>query len=48
MASVSRPTLLRWIKNGILKEAIHRDRRGWRLFSKTDVKRIEVEANEMN
>jgi excisionase family DNA binding protein len=48
MAGVSRSTLLRWLKSGILKDAAHRDRRGWRLFSQADIKRIEIESNKMN
>jgi excisionase family DNA binding protein len=44
---VSRSTLLRWLKQGILKDASHRDRRGWRLFTQTDIERIEAEANRM-
>ncbi len=48
MAGVSRPTLLRWLRSGILKGAAHRDRWGWRLFSKADIERIEVEASRMN
>lgn len=47
VVGVSRSTLLRWLKSGILKDAAHRDRRGWRLFSKADIERIEVKANRM-
>jgi len=47
MIGVSRSTLLRWFKSGILKDASHRDRRGWRLFTQGDIKRIEAEANRM-
>lgn len=47
MVGVSRSTLLRWLKQGILKDASHRDRRGWRLFTQTDIQRIEAEANKV-
>lgn len=47
MAGISRSTLLRWIRSGILKDASHRDRRGWRLFTEADIKRIEDEANKI-
>ena len=47
MAGISRSTLLRWIKQGILKDASHRDRRGWRLFTYDDIKRIKIEANNI-
>lgn len=46
MAGVNRSTLLRWLKSGILKDAAHRDRWGWRLFSKADIERIGVEQAE--
>ena len=46
---ISRATLFRWISQGILTKLL-RDRRGWRLFTETDldilkaeVKRVEVE-----
>lgn len=42
-ANVSRSTLLRWLKGGILKEPI-RDRRGWRIFSEKDVDAIKAEV----
>ena len=48
MVGVSRSTLMRWLKSGILKDASTRDRRGWRLFSVTDIKRIEAEATRMS
>lgn len=42
-ASVSRSTLLRWLKEGILKEPI-RDRRGWRIFNEEDLDKIKTEV----
>jgi len=47
MVGISRSTLLRWLKSGILKDASHRDRRGWRLFTQADIKRIKAEVNKM-
>ena len=47
IAGVSRSTLLRWIKGGVLEDASHRDRRGWRLFTEDDINRIKVEANSI-
>jgi len=41
-SGISRATLLRWIKARILEEPI-RDRRGWRIFSEADLKRIRIE-----
>ena len=45
MVGISRLTLLRWLSSGILHDTPPRDRRGWRLFTKADVKRIKDEAN---
>ncbi len=42
-ARVSRSTLLRWLKEGILKEPI-RDRRGWRIFNEEDLDKIKTEV----
>jgi predicted site-specific integrase-resolvase len=47
MAGVSWSTLLRLLKSGILKYTARRDRWGWRLFSKADIERIEVEASRV-
>ena len=42
-ANIGRSTLLRWLEKGILEEPI-RDRRGWRIFSEEDLKRILAEV----
>jgi excisionase family DNA binding protein len=47
MAGVSRSTLRRWLKRGILEDAAHRDRRGWRLFTPDDIKRIKTKASRI-
>ena len=47
IAVIGRSTLLRWLSNGILKDVSYRDRRGWRLFTEADIKRIEDEANHI-
>jgi excisionase family DNA binding protein len=41
---VSRTTLWRWIKEGILADSAKRDRRGWRLFTEGDLNIIKKEA----
>ena len=41
---ISRATLMRWLKNGVITEPA-RDRRGWRLFAPDDVTKIKVENN---
>ncbi len=40
---VSRATLFRWLKVGILKKS-YKDRRGWRLFTEDDLSKIKTEA----
>lgn len=42
-AGISRATLFRWLKAGILKET-HRDRRGWRMFTERDLALLRQEA----
>ena len=44
MAGISKATLFRWLKAGVLDDVVHKDRRGWRLFTKDDVDRIRSEA----
>ena len=43
---ISRPTLFRWLKRGLLIK-LHRDRRGWRLFTEDDLKKIQTEATRI-
>jgi DNA-binding transcriptional MerR regulator len=47
MVGISRTTLFRWLKEDILKEPPHRDRRGWRLFTKDEIDRLKAEANHI-
>lgn len=42
---ISRTTLFRWLKNDMFREAEHRDRRGWRLFTEQEIDRLKAEAN---
>jgi hypothetical protein len=46
-AGVSRATLFRWLRAGILQDAVHRDRKGWRLFTDSDINRIKSEATRV-
>ena len=43
---ISRPTLFRWLKRGLLIK-LYRDRRGWRLFTEDDLKKIQTEATRI-
>lgn len=47
LVGIGRSTLLRWLRDGVVNSQPCRDRRGWRLFSETDVKKIENEANHI-
>lgn len=43
---ISRATLFRWMKNGIL-DKYYTDRRGWRLFTEEDLDKIRAEAHKI-
>jgi predicted site-specific integrase-resolvase len=47
LAGISRSTLFRWLRKGILDDVSHRDRRGWRLFTDRDIGRITDESNKI-
>jgi predicted site-specific integrase-resolvase len=47
MASISRSTLLRWLRSANLDIPDYRDRRSWRLFTVEDVKKLSREANRI-
>jgi DNA-binding transcriptional MerR regulator len=47
LAGISRSTLLRWLNKGVIKDTSRRDRRGWRLFAKADIERIQREAHRI-
>ncbi len=48
IVGISRATLFRWLKDGIFREAEHRDRRGWRLFTEDEIDTLKAEANRIN
>ena len=43
---ISRATLFRWLKIGIL-EKYYKDRRGWRLYTEEDLNKIRAEARRI-
>ncbi len=47
-AGISRATLFRWLKAGIVEDVVRRDRKGWRLFTEDDINRIKSEATRMS
>lgn len=46
MAGISRNTLFRWVKEGIVIEPTRRDWRGWRLFTQDQVDRLMAKTNQ--
>ena len=48
MASISRSTLLRWLRHANLDISDYRDRRSWRLFTADDVNKLSLEANRIS
>ena len=48
MAGISKTTLNRWTKAGIVPPVTHKDRHGWRLFTQEEIKQIRNEANKIN
>jgi len=45
-AGISRTTLLRWLKAGVIQK-YYKNRRGWRLFTEEDMDKIRTEANKI-
>jgi len=43
---ISRATLFRWLKAGILEKRL-KDRRGWGIFTEDDLARIRAEAGKI-
>ncbi len=46
-AGISKATLFRWFKAGILEDVVRRDRKNWRLFTQDDINRIKSEATRV-
>jgi excisionase family DNA binding protein len=47
IVGLSRTTFYRWLREGILKESGHRDRRQWRLFTKDEIAAFRAEAHRI-
>jgi len=45
-AGISRATLFRWLKAGIL-EKYHKNRRGWRIYTEEDLQKIRAEVSKI-
>ena len=48
IAGISKTTFFRWLREDISKEAEHRDRRGWRLFTEEDLSKIRAQASRVD
>jgi excisionase family DNA binding protein len=46
-AGISRATLYRWLKAGLLEKS-YKDRRGWRLFTEDDLSKLYARAIEVH
>ena len=46
MSGISRGTLFRWIREGIVPDVQLKDRNGWRLFTKEEVNKLKAEAQK--
>lgn len=46
IVGISRNTFFRWIREGAFEDVKNVDRRGWRLFSQEDLKRLRGEVNK--
>ena len=47
MVGISRNTLFRWLKEGIVSDVEYRDWRGWRLFTAAQVEAIRAKTNHV-
>lgn len=43
---ISRNTFFRWLREGSFVDVDTVDRRGWRLFTESDVERLKAEVNQ--
>ncbi|NQT04703.1 MAG: MerR family transcriptional regulator [Dehalococcoidia bacterium] len=47
-AGISRSTFFRWLRKGLFQDVETFDRRGWRLFTEKDLRRLKKEANRIS
>lgn len=48
LAGTNRDTYLRWVREGKFHDVVHRDRNGWRLFTKDDISTLKAKVNQIN
>ena len=44
---IAKTTLYRWMRENVINEAEHRDRKGWRLFTGSEVDKLKLEAGRV-
>jgi len=44
---IGKSTLFRWMRDNVIKEAGHRDRKGWRLFTEDELRIITEETSRI-
>lgn len=47
LCGIGKNTFLRWVREGRWPDVKHRDRRGWRLFSEAELKKLKAEVNKL-
>ena len=47
-AGISKATFLRWVRDGHFPDVKSRDRRGWRIFSQSEMDVLLKEANKIS
>ncbi len=47
-AGISKNTFLRWVRDGVVPDVEHRDRRGWRIFGPEDMDALIKEAHRVS
>jgi len=48
MVGISRNTLFRWLKEGMVSDVEYRDCRGWRLFTPVQVEAIKAKTSHVS
>ncbi len=47
IAGIGKNTFFRWVRKGLFADLEHRDRRGWRLFTKYELDRLRADVNRV-
>jgi len=48
IAGTNKNTFFRWVREGSFPDVKQRDRRGWRIFTESDLARLKAEVNRVN